>query len=245
VIDVRRAAGRFTTSTEGITTRHSFSFGAHYDPANVALGVLVAHNDELLAPGHGYDLHPHTDLEIVTWVLEGTLVHRDSRGHAGAVQPGSVQRLSAGSGVLHAERNDDVNPVNPINTVNTLDGAWTRFVQMWLRPDEAGLEPSYAQQEVELCGLVPLVSGIADLDAAVRLHTSGAALHVARLAPGEPVRLPDAPRLHLFVARGSVLLEGAGLLEEGDAVRLAGDDSLGGPAVTGSGAAEVLVWQLP
>jgi quercetin 2,3-dioxygenase len=233
VIDVRRAAGRFTTSTEGITSRHSFSFGAHYDPGNVGLAVLVAHNEDVLAPGHGYDTHPHTDLEIVTWVLEGTLQHRDSRGHAGVLRRGVVQRLSAGSGVLHSERNDGGT------------GGRTRFVQMWLRPDESGLEPSYAQQEVAPDGLVPLVSGIPALDAAVRLHTSGAALHVARLAPGESVGLPDAPRLHLFVARGSVRLESVGLLEEGDAVRLGGDASAGGPSVTGSGAAEVLVWQLP
>jgi redox-sensitive bicupin YhaK (pirin superfamily) len=232
VIDVRRSAARSSTENDWLTSRHSFSFGPHYDPGNVGLAVLVAHNEDVLSPGHGYDTHPHTDLEIVTWVLEGSLVHRDSHGRSGVVRPGLAQRMSAGRGVLHSERNDEPGADRP-----------TRFVQMWLRPDEPGLEPSYAQREVDLgTGLVPLVSGIAGLDAAVRIHTSGAALHVARLRPGASVRLPDAPHLHVFVARGSVDLEGAGSLDEGDAARFGGE---GGPRVTGASEAEVLVWQLP
>lgn len=235
VIDVRRAADRFTTTTDWLTSRHSFSFGPHYDPGNVGHAVLVAHNDDVVAPGGGYDTHPHADLEIVTWVLEGSLVHRDSSGHSGVIHPGLAQRLSAGSGVQHSERNDAPGAGTP-----------TRFVQMWLQPDEPGLRPSYAQSDVagllEQGGLVPLVSGIPGLDAPVPIHTTGAALHVARLADGRSVVLPDAPRVHVFVARGSVELEGAGRLDEGDAARFTGD---GGRRVTGSGAAEVLVWQLP
>ena len=247
MIDVRRAAERFTTDTEGLTSRHSFSFGPHYDPANVGLAVLVAHNDDVVAPGHGYDTHPHADLEIVTWVLEGTLVHRDSRGHCGVLHPGLVQRLSAGRGVLHSERND----AGPAGSGGREHGEAerhrpapaTRFVQMWLRPDQTGAEPSYAQHDVgEVTGLVPLVSGIPGHDAAVGIGTSGAALHVARLGPGDPVVLPDAPHLHVFVARGSVLLEGAGRLDEGDAARFTAE---GGPTVRALSAAEVLVWQLP
>ncbi len=232
MIDVRGAADRFTTTTGGVTSRHSFSFGRHYDPANVGFAVLVAHNDDRLAPGHGYDMHPHRDLEIVTWVLEGGLRHRDSHGHAGVVHPGLVQRMSAGSGVVHSERNDAPGTEVP-----------TRFVQMWLRPDEPGLDPTYAQQEAgHETGLVPLVSGIPGLDAAVRIQTSGSALHIARLAADEAVTLPDAPHLHVFVARGGVLLEGAGRLDEGDAARFTAE---GGPRVRALGAAEVLVWQLP
>lgn len=231
MIDVRRATDRFASTTEGVTSRHSFSFGRHYDPANVGLAVLVAHNDDLLAPGHGYDIHPHRDLEVVTWVLEGSLVHRDSHDHAGVVYPGLVQRMSAGSGVLHSERNDAPGE-SP-----------TRFVQMWLRPDEPGLDPSYAQQEVgDGTGLLPLVSGIRGLDAAVPIHTSGSALHVTRLATGEAVALPEAPHLHVFVARGAVHLDGAGRLDEGDAARFTAE---GGPSLSALRAAEVLVWQLP
>ena len=236
MIDVRRSAERFTTETDWLTSRHSFSFGPHYDPSNVGFAVLVAHNEDVVAPGRGYDTHPHVDQEIVTWVLDGSLVHEDSHGHSGVVRPGLAQLMSAGRGVLHSERNDAPDADRP-----------TRFVQMWLRPDEAGLDPSYAQQEVDPgAGLVPLVSGVAGLDAAVRIHTAGAALHVARLAPGASAELPDAPHLHVFVARGSVDLEGAGRLEEGDAARFTGT---GGPRVTGAAGdgegAEVLVWQLP
>ena len=231
MVDVRREGSRFTTEAPGVTTRHSFSFGTHYDPANVGHAVLVAHNDDRVAPGHGYDLHPHADLEIVTWVLSGSLVHADSEGHAHVVGPGQVQRLSAGSGVRHSERNDAPGAAEP-----------TRFVQMWVLPDESGLPPSYALGTVEPHGLTPLASGIPRLDAAVGIHTAGAALHVARLAAAESVVLPDAPRLHVFVARGSVDLEGAGLLDEGDAARFTGD---GAPRLTAATPAEVLVWQLP
>ncbi len=231
MIDVRRAAERFATETDRVTSRHSFSFGPHYDPGNVGHAVLVAHNDDLVAPGGGYDLHPHADLEIVTWVLEGSLVHEDSHGHSGVAHPGTVQRLSAGSGVQHSERNDAPGATVP-----------TRFVQMWVLPDEPGLRPSYALERVDLQGLTPLASGIPGLDAAVRVHTAGAALHAARLAPGESVTLPDAARLHVFVARGAVDLEGAGRLGAGDAARFAGE---GGPRVTGVDPAELLVWQLP
>ena len=217
MIDVRRSAARFTTQDPGLTSRHSFSFGTHYDPGNVGLAVLVAHNEDVVAPGHGYDTHPHADLEIVTWVLEGSLVHQDSAGR---------------SGVLHSERNDAPGAAVP-----------TRFVQMWLRPDEPGLTPSYDQREVPReSGLVPVVSGIAGVDAGVRIHTAGAALHVARLGAGESVALPDAARLHVFVARGAVDLEGVGPLAEGDAARFTEE---GGARVVATGPAEVLVWQLP
>ena len=232
MIDVRRAADRFTTTTDWLTSRHSFSFGPHYDPANVGHAVLVAHNEDVVAPGTGYGTHPHADLEIVTWVLEGSLVHEDSRGNAGVIHPGLAQRMSAGSGVLHSERNDAPGVTTP-----------TRFVQMWVLPDESGLRPSYEQREVPSGrGLTPLASGVRGLDAAVRVHTSGAALHLGRLAPTESVTLPDAPHLHVFVARGAVDLEGAGPLDEGDAARFTGD---GGPRLTARADAEVLVWGLP
>jgi redox-sensitive bicupin YhaK (pirin superfamily) len=231
VIDVRRAADRFTTRTDWLTSRHSFSFGQHYDPANVGFSALVAHNDDTVSVGAGYDTHPHADTEIVTWVLEGSLVHRDSHGGAHVLGRGAVQLLSAGSGVLHSERNDAP------GTEGT-----TRFVQMWLRPDQPGLPPGYAQREVPAeSGLVALASGIRGLDAAVRVHTTGAALHVARLRPGQAVELPDAAHLHVFVARGSVDLAGTGRLDEGDAARCTSAEGLSLIAVQ---PAEVLVWQL-
>jgi quercetin 2,3-dioxygenase len=231
VIDVRRAADRFTTRTDWLTSRHSFSFGAHYDPSNVGFAALVAHNDDEVAVGAGYDTHPHADTEIVTLVLEGSLVHRDSLGGSQVLRPGAVQLLSAGAGVLHSERNDAPGAAEP-----------TRFVQMWVRPDESGLVPSYEQREVPPeAGLMPLASGLAGVDAPVRIHTRGAVLHVARVGRGESVALPDAPRLHVFVASGSVDMERAGRLDQGDAARLIDE---GGRALTALGRAEVLVWQM-
>jgi redox-sensitive bicupin YhaK (pirin superfamily) len=230
VIDVRRAEDRFTTGSEGVTSRHSFSFGPHYDPANVGFSALVAHHDDLLEPGTGYDLHAHADSEIVTWVLEGALVHEDSAGRREVVPPGRVQRLGAGAGVRHSERADTASDR-------------TRFVQMWLRPDEPGLSPAYDVADVPPApGLVAVVSGTSAVRAPVDLRVAGAALHVARLAPGEEVSLPSARRLHVYVARGAARLEGAGPLGEGDAARLTDEPERVLRAV---GAAEVLVWQLP
>jgi redox-sensitive bicupin YhaK (pirin superfamily) len=223
---ILRSADRFTTSSPGVVTRHSFSFGHHYHPVNVAFGPLVAHNDDRLDPGAGYDPHPHADLEIVTWVIDGSLVHDDSEGHLGVVGPGQVQRLGSGVGVEHSEH------AGPLPT---------RFVQMWLTPDAAGLPPVYDLAPVDVHGLTAVASGLPGLDAAVSLRVSGAALHVARLAPGKSVDLPDAPRLHVFVTRGSVSL-GADVLRDGDAARLTG---MTGVRVTGVEAAEVLVWRLP
>jgi redox-sensitive bicupin YhaK (pirin superfamily) len=113
----------------GIATRHAFSFGRHYDPANVRFGLLLACNEERLAPGAGFTEHPHRDVEIVTWVIEGKLEHRDSAGHVAVVRPGEVQRLSAGAGVRHVERNAGSGPLH--------------LVQMWLHPAELSGSTAY------------------------------------------------------------------------------------------------------
>lgn len=229
--EVRRAQDRDTTRTDWWESRHSFSFGQHYDPRNTHHGLLLASNDDIVAPGSGFDTHPHRDMEIVTWVLRGSLVHRDSTGRTGVIRPGLAQRMSAGSGILHSERNEGPDPV--------------RFVQMWVVPDEAGGAPGYAQREVdaELASgaLVPVASGLDGQDGAVRIGNRQAGLHAARLQPGRPVELPDAPFLHLFVARGEVDLEGAGPLAEGDAVRFTGG---GGQRIAANGSAEILVWEM-
>lgn len=225
-IEVRRSADRFTTTTDWLLSRHSFSFGPHYDPMNVGHALLVAHNEDVVAPRTGYDIHPHRDIEIVTWVLEGSLVHEDSNGHRGVVTPGLVQRMSAGTGISHSERNDAGDQP-------------AHFVQMWVQPAETGVTPGYAQHEVGDIGgrgLVALASGVKD---ALVTVNAKATLHVARLAAGQSVQLPDAAYLHLFVARGDVDLEGAGPLTGGDTARLT---SNGAARVSGSG--EVLVWEM-
>lgn len=230
-VDVRRADDRFRTEYDGIDTRHAFSFCRHYDPANTSFGALLLHDEHRLEARRGFASHPHRELEIVTWVLAGELVHEDSTGRRGVVRPGQVQRMGAGTGVVHSE---------------TAGAGAAHVVQAWLPPDEPGRAPQSEQQDVaDALGsgeLVPVASGRPGDAVAVRLGTSGAALHVARLGAGAAVELPDAPRVHLFVARGTVELEDAGPLGTADAARLTGS---GGRRVTATGAAELLIWELP
>ena len=240
-VQLRRAASRGRTRAAGADTAHSFSFGHHYDPQDTSYGLLLAHNDDVLAPGAGYDLHEHRDVEVVTWVLAGALVHRDASGRAQVLLPGHVQRLSAGRGVLHAETNDAhlLDPARPPGPV--------RFVQAWVVPGTSGGDPAYERAAVDpdrwADGLVPVASGRPQhaQSAAVRLGQRDAALHVGRLAPGRAAALPDAPYLHVFVARGAVEIDGSGRLDEGDAARLT---AVPGRRVTALGPAEVLVWEM-
>ncbi|RZU20361.1 hypothetical protein EV645_2593 [Kribbella rubisoli] len=231
-MEIRRAGERFRTESDWLDSRHSFSFGAHYDPANVGFGFLVAHNDETVAPGTGFETHPHQDLEIVTWVLRGALAHRDSQGNSGVVYPGLAQRMSAGSGIRHSEWNDGDDPVH--------------YVQMWVRPERLDLPPSYEQTELDLTTgeLIPVASGLAKhaSTTAIHLNQPAAGLSVARLAPGQTVELPTAPQLHLFVAAGSADLEAAGDLGTADAVRLT--DADGQRVTAGPDGAELLVWEM-
>jgi quercetin 2,3-dioxygenase len=230
-VEIHRAAERFRTANEWLDSRHSFSFGPHYDPANVGFGFLLAHNDETVAPGTGFGTHPHQELEIVTWVLRGALAHRDSQGNSGEVHPGLAQRMTAGSGIQHSEWNDGPDPVH--------------YVQMWVRPDRFDLPPSYEQAELDLSTgeLVPVASGLAKhaSSTAIHLNQPAAGMSVARLSPGGTIELPTAPHLHLFVAIGTATLEDAAL-GTADAVRLNGS---GGERLTaGPGGAEVLVWEM-
>jgi redox-sensitive bicupin YhaK (pirin superfamily) len=241
-IDVRRAADRFATRIGWLDSKHSFSFGRHYDAGNTHHGVLLVNNDDVVSPGMGFETHPHRDMEIVTWVLRGQLVHQDSEGHSGVIYPGLAQRMSAGTGILHSEKNDAWRLTGTAEHTDPV-----HFVQMWVLPDEQSIRPGYEQLEIgdELLrgGLVPVASGMpehADA-AAIRIRNRYAALHAARMTTGGAVTLPDAPYVHLFVARGDVTLEGAGQLSAGDAVRLTG---VGGNTVRATDDAEILVWEM-
>lgn len=189
-VDVRPADGRFHTEIGWLDSRHSFSFSGHYDPANTHHGLLLVLNDDRVAPAAGFGTHGHADMEIVTWVLDGTLEHRDSEGHHGIIRPGEAQRMTAGTGIRHSEMNPD--PDQPVH-----------FLQMWVRPDTAGLPPGYEQVDVsgllDAGGLVPVASGRGH-EGAVRLHQRDAVMWVGRLSAGEEVVLPDEPHVHLYVA---------------------------------------------
>jgi redox-sensitive bicupin YhaK (pirin superfamily) len=241
-VDIHRASDRFATRVSWLDSKHSFSFGSHYDPRNTHHGVLLVNNDDVVAPGTGFETHPHRDMEIVTWVLRGQLVHQDSQGHNGVIYPGLAQRMSAGTGILHSEKNDAWRVTGENEHQDPV-----HFVQMWVVPDEQSIAPGYEQLEIDdelLRGaLVPVASGMDNHRdaAAIRIKNKYAALHAARLEPGNDVTLPDAPYVHLFVPRGSVTLEGAGQLDEGDAVRLTG---VGGQRVSADTAAEILVWEM-
>ena len=218
-VDIRRGADRFASNFGWLDSKHSFSFGHHYDADNTHHGLLLVSNDDTVAAGTGFDTHPHRDMEIVTWVLDGSLVHQDSTGHRGVIYPGLAQRMSAGSGIRHSEKNDSWTISGDVH-----DQA-VHFIQMWVVPDERGVTPGYEQHEIDgrrlADGLVPVASGMARhaAEAAIRIHNSDAALYASRLQPNQSVEIPDAPYVHLFVARGIVELEGAGVLVAGDAVR--------------------------
>ena len=260
-VDVRRAGERSGTRLGWLDSKHSFSFGRRYDPANTHHGLLLVNNDDTVKPGTGFETHPHRDMEIVTWVLQGSLVHQDSEGHTGVIYPGLAQRMSAGTGILHSEKNDSWRLTGSGAAGPSAAGAGAagpsaagaahtdpvHFVQMWVVPDETGIAPGYEQLEIDhellAGGLVTVASGMPEHDgaAAIRIRNRYAALHAARLEAGQGVTLPDAPFLHLFVPRGAVTLEDSGPLATGDAVRFT---ATGGQRITATEPAEILLWEM-
>lgn len=216
------ASQRSSSTAAGRETRHSFSFGPHYDPANLGFGPLVCHNDDVLAPSVGYPDHPHSELEIVTWVLEGALVHTDSSGSRHVVEAGRAQVLSAGTGIRHSEIADP-------------GSGRCRFVQAWLTPTAAGRAPSYVLGEAPHVGAGPaeVVGG-----SGLPLGATGARLLVARLDAGQSVTLPDDPRQHVFAATGQVSVADA-VLRAGDAARINDEP---GHVVRASEPTELLAW---
>jgi redox-sensitive bicupin YhaK (pirin superfamily) len=228
-VDIRRADERFHTQLSWLDSRHSFSFGHFYDPANTHHGLLLVSNDDRVRAGTGFGTHAHADMEIVTWVLSGQLEHADSEGNHGELYPGLAQRMSAGTGIHHSE-------MNPSRTEDV------HFVQMWVPPDTNGLPPGYEQRDVndELAkgGLRPIASGQGH-EGAITIHQRAAVLWGGRLEPGEVVAVPEDPFVHVFVAVGSARL-GNDALETGDAVRLT--DERGLELTAADEGAEVLIW---
>ena len=231
-VDIRRAEDRFHSHIGWLNSRHSFSFSNHYDPDNTHHGLLLVSNDDIVAPQSGFRTHPHRDMEIVTWVLDGELEHKDSEGNKGLLFPGLAQRMSAGTGIWHSE-------------MNPLGEKPVHFIQMWVPPDTERINPGYEQLdingELNKGGLIPIASGRGH-HAAISIRQRGAVLWGGRLKAGEPVQVPDAPYVHVFIAKGTAELEGAGELQTGDAVRLT---AAGARRLTAdrAGGAEVLIWE--
>ena len=231
-IDVRGSHQRFHTQISWLDSHHSFSFSSHYDPHNTHHGLLLVNNDDVVKPNTGFRTHPHHDMEIVTWVLDGELEHKDSEGNAGIIYPGLAQRMSAGTGIWHSE-------------MNLQKDKDVHFIQMWVPPDTERINPSYEQldinRDLEKGGLTPIASGRGH-EAAISIKQRGAVLWGGRLKPAESVQVPDAPYVHLLIAKGGAELEGAGALHTGDAVRLTAAGARRLTADFGTGA-EVLIWE--
>ena len=232
---VRRSADRGHAERGWLKSFHSFSFADYDDPEHVHFGPLRVINEDFIAPASGFGTHGHRDMEIITYVLEGELTHKDSMasgGDAGAViRPGDVQRMSAGRGVLHSEfnRSDDT-PVH--------------LLQIWIMPNVSGIVPSYEEKrfaDAEKRGRLRLVASNDGRDGSVLLHAD-AALYVGRFDGGEHAthRVAATRRAYVHVARGSVVVAGEAL-DAGDALKI---DRPGDVAIERGHDAEILLFDL-
>lgn len=228
-MSVYPGSARSSSRSADRVTHHSFSFGEHYDPDNLAFGPMRAHDDHHLPWGAGFEEHAHSEVELVTWVLHGQLVHTDSLGHRSLLPAGTVQVQSAGSGIRHSET-ADTSP-EP-----------TRFVQTWLVPDEWDRPPA----RFVASGMArPTLTPVAGEGAPVPIGTSGATLWTAVAEAGSSHRLPDAAMHHLFLATGTARLLAPDVdpvtLAAGDAVRIT--DAEGGEmTLVCESHAEVVLW---
>jgi redox-sensitive bicupin YhaK (pirin superfamily) len=239
-VSLRRSADRHQTRIGWLHGRHSFDTGIDPLGADTHHGVLVVNNHDTIAPRSGFETHPHRNMEIVTWVLNGSLVHQDSEGHAGIIYPNLAQRMTAGTGIRHSEKNDQ--PAVNRDAEQSLD-----LVQMWVVPDEDEVAPGYEQLELDESDmrgrLAVVASGMPRHrdQTAIRIRNRYAALHVARLQPSESITVPDAPFVHVYVTRGQMDLEAEGSLDAGDAARLTAARERRLAAVDPS---EVLIWEM-
>lgn len=228
MISVRPAAERGHVNFGWLDTRHTFSFGQYYDPRYMGFGALRVINDDRVAPGAGFPMHPHADMEILTYVLEGALEHRDSIGNGAVIRPGEVQRMSAGTGIRHSEFN--ASQELPVH-----------LLQIWILPERSGLAPGYEQKAIDVGDELTLLASRDGRDGSVTIHQD-AGVFAARLVPDKPARHRLAPgrRAWLHVARGDAVLNGIALAAgDGAAVTDESDIELG----TRSGG-EVLLFDL-
>jgi redox-sensitive bicupin YhaK (pirin superfamily) len=231
MIEVRPAAERGRASHGWLESRHTFSFADYWDPAHMGFRALRVINEDRVQPGRGFGSHPHRDMEIISYVLEGGLEHRDSMGHGSVIVPGDVQRMTAGTGVAHSEFNASRNDV-------------VHFLQIWIVPDRRGLAPSYEQRRFtddEKKNRFCLVASRDGRDGSVTVHQD-AELWVGLLDPGVRVAHALASGRHawLQVTRGKVLVNGLPLAA-GDGAAVTRESSV---EVEASERAEVLLFDL-
>ena len=231
MILVRKSNDRGHADHGWLDTRFTFSFSDYYDPQHVQFRTLRVMNDDRIAGGGGFPTHPHRDMEIVTYVLEGALDHKDSMGNGSVIKPGDVQYMSAGTGVAHSE-------------FNASDSETAHLYQIWMFPDRQGYKPAYDQKhftDADKRGKLRLVVSPDGRDGSVQIRQDNE-LYATVLAPGESVEHALKPNRHAYVqvARGSVTLNGA-QLEAGDGAAVSAEKSL---QLTGVNDAEVLLFDL-
>ena len=230
--DIRKAAERGHANHGWLDSYHSFSFADYYDPAHMGYGALRVINDDRVEPGQGFGMHGHRDMEIITYVLEGALEHKDSMGNGSVIRPGNVQRMSAGTGVRHSE-------FNPSRAERV------HLLQIWIEPKFTGVRPGYEEKEfspAEKTGRLRLIASPDGREGSVTIHQD--ALVYAALLDGKNAvahALAPGRRAYVHVARGAVKLNGIEL-KGGDGVKIAGENEL---KFSGARQAELLLFDLP
>lgn len=231
MLTIRGAGARGHADHGWLDTRHTFSFASYHDPAHMGFRALRVINEDRVAPGTGFGAHSHRDMEIITYVLEGALAHKDSMGNGSVIRPGNVQRMSAGTGVTHSEFNaSDADPVH--------------FLQIWILPERTGLPPSYEEKQFtreEKRGVLRLIASPDGRDGAATLRQH-ARVHASVLAPGERLAHLLAPDRHawLHLVSGALALNSVAL-EGGDGAAVTGEAAL---TVEATASSELLLFDL-
>jgi quercetin 2,3-dioxygenase len=230
--EIRRSKERGYADHGWLKSFHTFSFADYFDPKHVEFGALRVINEDRVAPGQGFGAHGHRDMEIISYVLEGQLAHKDSTGSESTIRPGDVQRMSAGGGVVHSE-------FNPSKTEGV------HFLQIWIQPNVRGIAPSYEEKRFEPAekrGTLRLIASPDRAEGSVLIHQD-ARVYAGLFDAGESAALALAPRRrgYVHVVRGDIDVNGRSL-HAGDALKISGEDEI---RLENGRGAEALVFDLP
>ncbi len=232
MLEIRKSEDRGVAEHGWLSSRHSFSFGGYHDPAHTGFGPLLVINEDRVQPGRGFGKHGHRDMEIISYVLEGKLAHSDSMGNGSAIGYGDVQRMSAGTGIMHSEYNDSAE--QPVH-----------FLQIWIEPDRTGIAPGYEEKAfapAEKKGRLRLIASPDGEQGSVLIHQN--ARIYASILDNDPAlshELADGRAGYVHVAKGSVMVNGRAL-QAGDALKITDEKSV---VLENGSNAEVLVFDLP